>query len=243
MPQSMLSRRPSCRQFYPGWTPFLVALHRRHWETARLVIAIAIAQYQPPDAEATPSPNVVSGCKYRHITTFSLGSLILHVSDDSDERSYDSGEDDDHDNYSDEQEINFIDLAARPSAIRTEVSASRMLQLAQGVLLEAVGKRDFCNPLQKAVREDDPEAFVRTLELYQFARVTLWPDAAVHGLAVTLDRPDMVDELTRRTGVGIPHYPSETAGNSHQKALKKAKGGRVYLGLKLGGKRRAETTQ
>lgn len=166
MPQSMPSQRPSCRQFYPGWTPFLVALHRRHWETARLVIAIATAQYQPPDAEATPSPNVLSGCKYRHITTFSLGSLILHVSDDSDERGYDSDEDDDHDDYSDEQEINFIDLAARPSAIRTEVSASRMLQLAHGVLLETDGKRDFCNPLQKAVREDDLEVFVRTLELY-----------------------------------------------------------------------------
>jgi hypothetical protein len=36
MPQSMPSQRPSCRQLYPGWTPFLVALHRRHWETARL---------------------------------------------------------------------------------------------------------------------------------------------------------------------------------------------------------------
>jgi len=54
----------------------------------------------------------------------------------------------------------------------------------------------------------------------------------------------MVDELTRRTGVGIPHYSSDTVGNPHQKALKKAKeGGRVYLGLQVGGKRRAETTQ
>jgi hypothetical protein len=115
---------------------------------------------------------------------------------------------------------------------------------AQGVFLEADGKRHFCNPLQKAVREDDFEAFIRTLELYQFAGVTLWPNAAVHDLAVTLDRPDMVDELTRRTGVGIPHYPSDTAETSHQKHLKKAKeGGRVYLGLKVGGKRRAETTE
>jgi hypothetical protein len=30
------------------WTPLLVALHHRHWETARLVLAIATAQYQPP---------------------------------------------------------------------------------------------------------------------------------------------------------------------------------------------------
>jgi hypothetical protein len=206
------------------------------------VIAIATAQYQPLDAETIPSSSVLSGCKYLHIITFTLGSLILHVSDESDERSYDS--DEDEDNYSYEQEINFTDLAARPSAIRTEVSASQMLQLAQGVLLEADGKSVFCNPLQKAVHEDDLEAFVRTLELYQFAGMALWPNAAVHDLAVMLDRPDMVDELTRRTGVGIPYYPSDTAENPHQKALKKAKeGGHVYLGLKVGGKRRAETIQ
>ncbi len=37
-----------------GWTPFFVALHRRHWETARLVVAIATAQYQTSDAETAP---------------------------------------------------------------------------------------------------------------------------------------------------------------------------------------------
>jgi hypothetical protein len=61
-----------------GWTPFLVALHRRHWKTARLVIAIATAQYQAsdPDAETAPfdpSCDVISdGKNYPHITTFSL---------------------------------------------------------------------------------------------------------------------------------------------------------------------------
>lgn len=36
-----------------GWTPLLVALHRRHWDTARLVLAIAKAQYQPGDTECS----------------------------------------------------------------------------------------------------------------------------------------------------------------------------------------------
>lgn len=36
-----------------GWTPLLVALYRRHWETARLVLTIATAQYQPPEAESS----------------------------------------------------------------------------------------------------------------------------------------------------------------------------------------------
>ena len=229
-----------------GWTPFFVAVHRRHWETARLVIAIATAQYQPPDDEATPfipTSSVLSGCKCLCVMTFSLWLfLILRVADDSDEGSHHSDEEDDR---SYEQEINFTDLAARPSAVRadSEASANRMVELAHYVLLEPDGKRGFCNLLQKAIYEDDFEAFVRTLELYEFAGVALWPDAAVHELAVALDLPDMVDEIIRRTGIGIPYTPSDKAEN-HQRSLKKAvEEKRAYLGLKVGGKWRADAIQ
>jgi len=165
--------------------------------------------------------------------------LILHVADDSEEGSYDSDED-----YEDEQEINFTDLVARPSAVRAEVSAAYMLLLSQGILLEAYDKLIYCNPLHKATYEGDFEAFVRIVELYQVAGVALWPAAAAtYELAMVLDRPDMLDELTRRTGVGIPYYPTDTSEN-HQETMKKAvKEGRVYLGLKAGGKRRADIAQ
>jgi len=116
-----------------------------------------------------------------------------------------------------------------------------MLGLPQRVLLEADGKRAFCNVLQKAIYEDDFEVFVRTLELYEFAGVALWPDAAVHEHAVMLDRPDVVDELIRRTGVGIPYTLSGTEENHHQSLKMAIEEKRVYLGLKVGGKRRAET--
>ena len=206
------------------------------------MIAITNAQYQPPDAEATPlvpMSSTLSDCKHSFIVTFPMAlSLIFHVADDSDEESYDSDED-----YEYEQEINFTDLATRPSAVRVKVSAEKMLLLAQDILLEADDKRISCNPLQKAIYEDDFEAFVRTVELYQFAGVALWPAAAVYELAVALDRPNMLDELTRRTGVGIPYYPSDTS-EDHQQSLKKAiEEKRVYLGLKVGGKRRADIAQ
>ena len=165
----------------------------------------------------------------------------MHVADDSDEGSYDSDNSDNEYEY--EQEINFTNLAARPSAVRAKVSAQKMLLLAQDILLEADDKRISCNPLQKAIYEDDFEAFVRTVELYQFAGVALWPAAAVYELAVALDRPNMLDELMRSTGVGIPYYPSDTS-EDHQQSLKKAiKEKRVYLGLKVGGKRRADIAQ
>ena len=206
------------------------------------MIAIANAQYQPPDSEdrpLVPASSVLPGCKHPFIVTFPMTlSLILYVADDSDEGSYDSDNSDE--DYEDEQEINFTDLAVRPSTIRAEVSAEEMLLLDQGILLEIDDMRISCNPLQKAIYEDDFEAFVRTIDLYQFAGVALWPTAAVYELAVELDRPDMLDELIRRTGVGIPYFSSE----DYQQTLKKAiKEKRVYLGLKVGGKRRADIAQ
>ena len=232
-----------------GWTPFLVAVHRRHWDTARLVIAIANAQYQPPDAganaEATPlvpTSSVLSDCKHSFIVTFPMAfSLILHVADDSDEEGYDS--DDSDEDYEYEQEINFTDVAARPSVVRAKVSAEKMLRLAQDILLEAGDKHISCNPLEKAVYEDDFETFVRTVELYEFVGVALWSATRVHELAVALDRPDMLDELMRRTGVGIPYYPSDTLEGHQQNLKKDIEERRVYLGLKVGGKRRADSSQ
>ena len=50
--------------YFIGWTPFLVALHRRHWDTAWLVLAIATAQYQPPD-NGTTKPTLHG--KYPHV--------------------------------------------------------------------------------------------------------------------------------------------------------------------------------
>lgn len=201
-----------------GWTPFVVALHRRHWDTARLVLAIAMAQYQPPDTGI----DVTAG-------------VILQDDLDSDDEGADG--DSDSDDYSEQEPINFTDIAARPSSVRTEVPPKKMLEL-QAILLQAGCKRIFCNPLQKAIAENDFEAFVHTLDLYEFAGVAIWPDSGAYGLAVTLDRPEMLDELIRRSGVGIP-IPSDAAKGRGADS-KKVSGERVYLGLKVGGKRRAD---
>jgi len=174
-----------------------------------------------------------------HITIFSLDyPLMIRFVDDSEKGFYDSDEDSEEEDYSQQKEIDFVDLAARPSAVRAEVSAKKMLET-KSALLRADGKRVCHDPLQKSIEEGDFEGFVCTLELYQFAEVALWPDGAAHELVVKFDRPDMLDELIRRTGVGIP-YPSNSAENP-QGDPKKAAEERVYLGLKVGGKRRAET--
>src|SRR5260221_11399596 len=58
-----------------------------------------------------PTSSVLPGCKHPFIMTFPMTlSLILYVADDSDEGSYDLDNSDE--DYEDEQEINFTDLAA-----------------------------------------------------------------------------------------------------------------------------------
>ena len=56
--------------FFVGWTPFLVALHRRHWDTARLVLAIAMAQYQPPDTEVDATTSAILNGSYSPVPRF-----------------------------------------------------------------------------------------------------------------------------------------------------------------------------
>ena len=76
-----------------GWTPLLVALHRRHWDTARLVLAIAKAQYQPRDTESGRTTDPILA----HLA--SLDGL------NSDEEDYYS--------YSEQELMNFTDIASR----------------------------------------------------------------------------------------------------------------------------------
>ncbi|KAH8991545.1 hypothetical protein EDB92DRAFT_2114535 [Lactarius akahatsu] len=213
------------------WTPFVVALHRRHWDTARLVLAIAKAQYQPPDSEMDGKIGGILRGNYHQVP---LHRIYL-ISDDSnsDEREFDSDQDD-YSDYSEEKPINFTDIAARPSSVRTDVSPKMMLEL-QTTFLQPGLKHVSCNSLQKAIIEDDFEAFVHTLNSYEFAGAAIWPDSRTYNFAVALDRPDMLDELIRRSGVGIP-IPSYAAKASGPDS--KSPEGRVYLGLKVGDKRR-----
>jgi len=168
------------------------------------------------------------------LTSLHLRRSLPHLasSDDSDS----DDDDPDEDDYSEQKPINFTDIAARPSSVRTEVPPRKMLEL-QTTLLQPGHKRVSCNPLQRAIVEDDFEAFVHTLDLYEFAGAAIWPDSGAYDFAVALDRPEILDELIRRSGVGIP-IPSDAVKVSV--ADPKVSEERIYLGLKVGGKRRAD---
>lgn len=61
--------------FVTECSPFLVALHRLHWETTRLIIEIANSQSQPPVPETVPFDPIFDVRlygEYPHILTFLL---------------------------------------------------------------------------------------------------------------------------------------------------------------------------
>ena len=164
-----------------------------------------------------------------------LRRIVLHLalSDDSDTDD-DSGEGD-YSDYNEQKPINFTDIAARPSSVRTDVHPKKMLEQPTP-LLRAGHKYISCNPLPKAIIENDWEAFVHILDLYEFAGETIQARSGAYHHAVFLDHPEMLDELIRRSGIGIP-VPSDAAKASPMDS--KVSEERVYLGLKVRGKRRA----
>jgi hypothetical protein len=156
--------------------------------------------------------------------------ILAHLAS-SDESDLDE---EDYCDYGEQEPVNFTDIASRPSFVRTQTPPGAMLEV-QTCHLQAGHKRFSCTPLQKAIVENDLEAFVHTLDLYDFIEMKISPDT--FNLAITLDRPEMVDESIRRSGLGIP-IPSDAVKG--RKADSKVSEKRIYFGLKVGGKRRLE---
>lgn len=147
-----------------------------------------------------------------------------------------SDEEEDYSDYSEQEPINFTDIASRPSPVRAPIHPKLMLEM-QARHVQAGHKRFSFSPLQKAIVDNDFEALIHTLDLYDFVKTKICSDTGAFNLAVTLDRPEMVDEFIRRSGVGIP-IPS--VATKARETVSKVSEARVYLGLKVGGKRRVD---
>jgi hypothetical protein len=144
-------------------------------------------------------------------------------------------DEEDHSDDSQQKPINFTDIAAGPLSVHTDVPPARMLE-SEANHPYAGRKCLSCSPLQKAIVEDDFEAFVHTLDLHDFAGTRITINSGVYNLVVTLDRPEMLDEFIRREGVGIV-MPSD--GEEGRLEDLKVSEERVYLGLPVGGQRHA----
>ncbi|KAI0350817.1 ankyrin [Trametes cingulata] len=209
-----------------GLTPLSLALYQRHWDAARLVLAIAIAQYK----KKTEKP-----------AKFVLTKNLALEDDDSEDGS--QCESDEEMGNDDQGEVNFVDIAHRPSQVETDVPPARLLTLDDGYECPKEKTLVVGPPLFKAVVDDDFEAFVQILDLYKSLPEPLEIPSSAVNWVVMYDRPTMLDELIRRTGSGIElpeaHDEDEESNESKPKALPP----KTYLGLNVHGKKRRDLVQ
>ncbi|KAF8169046.1 hypothetical protein K438DRAFT_1921395 [Mycena galopus ATCC 62051] len=192
-----------------GLTPLFAAVCGRHWDTARLILAIAAAQYKP-------------SAKADSFTTSNID-----LDDDSDNESDNS---EDSDGTVEQDAINFVDIASRPSTIECDTHPKQLFNAAH----------DSSNRhlLRKAITDDDFEAFINTLNLYKYSpkHVDL-PGYVLETIALK-NRVEMLDEDIRRTGSGIKIQVNSAEGD--EVVLVVNDKNKVYLGLNVHGKKRTD---
>ena len=216
-----------------GVSPLTLALENRRWSTARLVLTLAIAQYKDQD---TTGPRFTA-------TRGQLGELFVFAHD---RISYlciadfelDVGSDAD---VAMDEEMYFVDVAHTPSQVQVNVPPERLLSTTHRYQDPETKSHIDGWPLQGAIIQHDFEAFVQIAELYKlFPKPLDLPPAALTW-TIRYDRPTMLDEIIRRTGVGI-YVPGMSQGEDEL-----AEGAhstfKAYLGLNVHGKKRENVAQ
>lgn len=100
------------------------------------------------------------------------------------------------------------------------------------------------SPINKAIVEDDFEAFVQIAELDKYLPTsrTVRVPSLVYLIQFDIlfehDRAEMLDEYIRRTGFGV-HFPAKKAVEKKEGVIEKPKG-KEYWGLNVNGKKRKD---
>jgi hypothetical protein len=239
--------RPGLRQPYAylsGFTPLFVAVCGRKWDTARLVLAIATAQYVPADEDKKFSTKGVilrkclSLCLLFHEILFDADLC----KDDSDSDSDDSDDSDgSEDTVKPQQNFNFTDVAKRSSVIQCQVPPGKMLGCSIYWAIRKTPENEISaqsgSMLMKAIFDNDLEAFVHIIDWHLNtlpAPTELIPQYL--DAIIAHDRVELLDEYIRRTGSGINVKALQAQGEDILLGNER----RVYLGLSVRGKKRSD---
>ena len=167
-----------------------------------------------------------------------VGSHLYAEDDDSD-----TGSDENGSMYSneDEKEIDFIDIARRPSEVQVDVPPERLLSETDRYQDPHTYVHVDCCPLQGAIIQDDFEAFVQIADLYKSLQNPLELPSDALSWTMKYDRPDILDEIIRRIGSGID-IPDESLDEEEagEGAKSKAQLLKMYFGLNIHGKKRKD---
>ncbi|KAJ3554073.1 hypothetical protein NM688_g3295 [Phlebia brevispora] len=209
-----------------GYTPMHAALMRRHWNTARLILAIAVSQFSPEEPPAQP---------------FTTKDLALDEDSDSDNDS----EDEEMEDVPEKETVDFIDIAKRPSTVHSQANPVDMLIVYGYYLAKDEKTYRYDTLLNQVVANDDFEAFVQILDLYRYAGDALGMTESQILAGNTFpglfqyDRPAMLDEFIRRTGFGIS-LEVDSKDQDEEQPDSTSRKPKYYLGLNVHGKKRKD---
>jgi hypothetical protein len=222
---------PSSRlsyQFYDlleGYTPLHVAILSRHWETAKVIIAIAKAQYEAPADAMTAdrcdnsSGKPLAGLSFR---------CSFYLSEEYDEE-YD--EDSDIPDESN-RKAEIVDISHRFSTIRVPVPPSALFSAAPHLSKGALSHQ---TPLEAAIEADDAEATKEILALHELCN----PPFPNLNNILHSDSPALLDLSIRKFGTGLAVSEEEEDDDPPgTEAIKKMP--KTYLGLDVHGVKRKD---
>ncbi|KDQ19308.1 hypothetical protein BOTBODRAFT_170420 [Botryobasidium botryosum FD-172 SS1] len=194
------------------YTPLDVAIRARRWDTARLIMGTAAAQYQEPEKKES---------------AFKPSGIVLH-DDDDDENDEDLDEDDISE---DDTAIVYEDIAARLSSVRCDISPSMLL-----VKPPSYGNSSENVALSNAIANNDLEAFIKICDLMVLLDEPVEPGKSDLQSVIQADSPAILDEFIRRTGLGISFAIAETSEADKEVDTES----NLYLGLDIQGKKRKD---
>ena len=234
-----MRRKPSCVGpsvvcqdiFNPleGLTPLHVAILSRSWETAKVIIAIAMAQYEAPAHAIT--------------NDYGSGELLacapLHFSfclpDSCSEVSVMEVDDDIADELNRKAEI--IDISHRFSTVRVPLPPSNLFRAAPHL---SKGSVSYWTPVAAAVHGGDVEAAKRIFALHELCvpPLPVNPQEELDNV-LRSDSPAMLDLFIRKFGIGLGVSEEEEDDDPQgTEAIKKTP--KTYLGLDVHGVKRKD---
>lgn len=157
---------------------------------------------------------------------------FLHVDDESGTSDGES----DHTVAPPDVQPEFVDIGHRPSSIQCSVSPGNLLDAPAD--WPGPDHVISCNALLKSVHDKDSEAFTQIADLYRSLPEPLQlPSIAIEQI-IKSDKPDMLDEFIRLTGLGIDITREAKEPDEDSQSAEGQVG--TYLGLSVHGKKRKD---